>query len=205
MPITQAKEIAPVDIAALGLCVFQIDNAYMKRKKLLGCLFCTALVIGCGDKNSATNLAPQKSISKPQLPAFAAQCSYGNGGQFYRLVSDPGAGILYFGSIANELNINAARASGPVEILEDRYEFILHDIDDDNESRSILYRKDGELVIENPIQYQKYSGKQHLYTCTSMPEDAYQTTLQLLKTGNATGRQAKLQKQQEYNDKPNKF
>ena len=32
----------------------------MKRKKLLGCLFITALIMGCGDKNSATN-QPQKS------------------------------------------------------------------------------------------------------------------------------------------------
>jgi len=180
----------------------------MKIIKLFA-IFCLAFFIAaCGEKNydkGNTNSSVAPVVNQPRLSAFAAQCSYGSGGFFYRVASDPDENKIYFGSVLDQQNINAIRSSGPVDIFEDRYEFTLYDVGDNKASKSTIYRKDGDLIIENPPEYQKYSGPQNRYSCTALSEGDYSAVIQLLKAGNAAGLQAKLQKQQEYTNKPNKF
>lgn len=169
-------------------------------------LVVTLLAIGCSDNsnkpsNESNNQGPAR---RSVIPEFAGACSYGSGQQWYRIASDPNMGTIYFASIRDHNNINAAMISGPILVTEDTYEFELFEIDGKSRE-STFYRKDATLVIVNPPEMQKFSGIQQTYECDRLPDEEYQRTLEILKGGREIGESELRQRREAYQNRPNKM
>ncbi len=161
---------------------------------------------GCSDHSGKTSssINNQGSAIRSIIPEFAGACSYGSGQQWYRIASDPSTGRIYFASIKDRLNINAAQVSGPVLATEDTYEFEFFEINGESR-KSTFYRKNATLVITNPPETQRFAGIQQTYGCDRLPDEEYQRTLELLKAGREIGESELRQSREAYQNRPNKM
>lgn len=154
---------------------------------------------GCSDQQT-----PKGSDNKVTLPKFSGACSSGGGQPGYRIASDPGSGVIYFASVLDQRNIDATKRSGAVVITEDTYEFDLFEIDGSSRT-STFYRKDAVLIVRNPPEHHRFAGMQQRYDCERLPDNDYETTLQMLREGRATGERESRQTIQDLRNRPNKM
>lgn len=126
------------------------------------------------------------------LPSFVLGCSYGGGQPWYRLVSD--GKDVYFASVANQININAAKKSINTVVEPRSIKMVLQEGTGER-SQAVLSRDTLSLSVKS-----NYSDNG--YSCDKISDG---TIFQTLKSAYEATLQQNMQKQRAYDNRPNKL
>jgi hypothetical protein len=131
-------------------------------------------------------------VKADSLPSFVLGCSYGGGQALYRLVSN--GKDIYFASIVNQVNINAAKKSINTVVEPRSIKMVLQEGTGER-SQAVLFRDTLTLNMKG-----NYSDNS--YSCDKISDG---TIFQTLKSAYETTLQQNMQKQRAYDNRPNKL
>ena len=131
------------------------------------------------------------NIYAQALPSFVLACSYANGQPWYRVASD--GKDIYFASILNDLNLNAAKKSSAIVTMDREIRWSISEGSElsGTGEKVILYRDTLNLVIGA-----------YIYRCDKI--DDTQIFGELKKRFDATRARA-LDEKKNYDNRPNKL